>query len=77
MAGMMTEADLSALAEAEGPAAAALFLTQMVAHHEGALEMAGTEIEQGLNADAVALARDIVASQEAEITEMQNLLQSL
>ncbi|MFB0835015.1 DUF305 domain-containing protein [Arthrobacter halodurans] len=74
MAGMMTEADLAALAEAEGPEAVALFLTQMVAHHDGAVEMARTEIERGRDADAVALARDIVAAQEAEITEMRELL---
>ncbi|MET1036254.1 MAG: DUF305 domain-containing protein [Arthrobacter sp.] len=74
MAGMMREADLAALAEAEGPEAVALFLTQMVAHHDGAVEMARTEIEQGRDADAVALARDILAAQEAEITEMRELL---
>jgi uncharacterized protein (DUF305 family) len=39
--------------------------------------MAKTEIAQGKNADAVALAKSIVTAQEAEIKEMQGLLPTL
>lgn len=39
--------------------------------------MAKTEVADGKNADAVALAKSIVASQEAEIKEMKDLLATL
>lgn len=77
MEGMMGDDDLNGLQAAQGPEAAKLFLTQMIAHHQGAVTMAKTEIAQGKNADAVALAKSIVTAQEAEIKEMQGLLPTL
>ena len=77
MAGMMTSADLDKLKAAQGNEAARMFLTQMTAHHEGALEMAKTEVADGKNADAVTLAKSIVSSQEAEINDMKELLAAL
>ncbi|MGP0222632.1 MULTISPECIES: DUF305 domain-containing protein [unclassified Paenarthrobacter] len=77
MDGMMSEEDLSRLKAAQGVEAAKLFLSQMVAHHEGAVTMAKAETADGKNAEAVQLARDIVAAQEAEIKEMQQLLANL
>lgn len=77
MNGMMTSADLDKLNAAEGPEASKLFLTQMIAHHEGAVEMAQTEVADGHDADAVALAKSIVSSQETEIKAMQDLLAAL
>jgi uncharacterized protein (DUF305 family) len=77
MSGMMGEEDLAQLEAAEGTEAAKLFLTQMIAHHEGAVEMAKTETTDGKNADAVQLSKDIVSSQEAEIQEMKDLLATL
>lgn len=77
MAGMMTSADLDKLKAAEGTDAAKMFLTQMTVHHEGALQMAKTEVTDGKNADAVALAKTIVSSQEAEINDMKELLAAL
>lgn len=77
MNGMMTGDDLDKLKAAQGTEASKLFLTQMIAHHEGAVEMAKTEVTGGKNADAVALAKSIVASQEAEITKMKDLLATL
>lgn len=74
MNGMMTDADLAKLTAAQGAEARKLFLTQMIAHHEGAVEMAQTELAEGKNADAVALAKSIIAAQEAEIQKMQDLL---
>ena len=43
MTGMMGEEDLNKLEAAQGTEAAKLFLTQMIAHHEGAVMMAKTE----------------------------------
>jgi uncharacterized protein (DUF305 family) len=77
MEGMMTEEDLAQLEAAQGTEAAKLFLTQMVAHHEGAVKMAEQEVEQGSNPQAVELARTIVQDQEGEIKEMQDLLKDL
>ena len=46
----------------------------MVEHHEGAVEMAETEIADGQFKSAVDLAENIVESQTAEIEKMQGLL---
>ncbi|UOD83363.1 DUF305 domain-containing protein [Paenarthrobacter ureafaciens] len=77
MEGMMGADDMAKLEAAQGTEAAKLFLTQMVAHHQGAVTMAKTETTGGKNTDAVQLAKDIVATQEAEIKEMQQLLTTL
>ena len=73
--GMMSEADMVALSNAQGADAGRLFLTQMIEHHEGAITMAQQEIDNGVFPAAVALARAIVSAQQAEITTMQDLLQ--
>ena len=75
--GMMTEDDLAALESANGPEASRLFLEQMIAHHQGAIEMAETELANGKNADALALAQAVVDTQSAEIETMQDLLGQL
>lgn len=77
MDGMMSEADLQKLDAAQGTDAAKLFLTQMIAHHEGAVTMAKTETTQGQNSEAVQLSKEIVAAQEQEIQEMKDLLEGL
>ncbi|PJI53977.1 DUF305 domain-containing protein, partial [Methylobacterium radiotolerans] len=48
-----------------------------IAHHEGAVAMAEAEVADGENADAVALAQDIVDAQTAEIAEMKEILATL
>ncbi|MBP3977041.1 DUF305 domain-containing protein [Microbacterium sp. BLY] len=75
--GMMSDDDLAALEAAAGPEASRLFLEQMIVHHEGAVEMAEAQIADGENADAVALAQDIVDAQTAEIAEMTDILATL
>jgi uncharacterized protein (DUF305 family) len=75
--GMMSDSDMTALEQASGADAGKLFLEQMIQHHQGAIEMAQTEIDSGESSDAVALAEKIVADQTAEITEMQSMLDSL
>lgn len=77
MDGMLSEDDLAQLEAAQGTEAAKLFLAQMIEHHQGAVEMAEEEVADGSNADAVKLAEDIVTSQNAEIAQMQTLLQDL
>jgi uncharacterized protein (DUF305 family) len=77
MEGMTGEEDMKKLETGQGTDAAKLFLTQMIAHHEGAVMMARTESTDGKNPDAVQLSKDIVASQETEIQEMKDLLATL
>ncbi|MET3172760.1 UNVERIFIED_ORG: uncharacterized protein (DUF305 family) [Arthrobacter sp. UYCu721] len=77
MSGMMGDEDMAKLDAAQGTAAAKLFLTQMIAHHEGAIMMAKTQTTDGKNAEAVQLSKDIVTSQEAEMQEMKDLLATL
>ncbi|WP_217165331.1 DUF305 domain-containing protein [Streptomyces sp. AC512_CC834] len=74
MPGMMDGQDMAELEKASGRAFDTKFLTMMVEHHEGAVEMAGTEKAKGGYAPAKALAEDIVTAQNAEITEMNTLL---
>jgi uncharacterized protein (DUF305 family) len=69
--------DTDALAGMSGPEFDQMFLTMMIAHHQGAVEMAETETADGRNADAIALAESIRDSQTAEICEMQQLLTEL
>ncbi len=75
--GMMSDADMKSLQAATGTEAARLFLTQMTAHHEGAIVMAQDEVNSGKNADAVKMAQSIVTTQTAEIAKMKALLGQL
>lgn len=74
MPGMMDDTDMAKLEKASGKAFDTLFLTLMVEHHEGAIDMAETEKAQGRYAAATAMADDIVTAQTAEIEEMNKLL---
>ncbi len=75
--GMMSEDDMAALEAATGAEASRLFLEQMTMHHEGAIEMAQDEVDNGQNPDAVEMAQTIVDTQTAEIAQMQELLAQL
>ena len=77
MDGMMSEEDMQALDAATPPESDRLFLEQMIAHHEGAVEMAQTQIDSGSDAAAVEMAQTIVDTQTAEITTMEDMLASM
>ena len=74
MAGMMDQEDMDKLSKASGKAFDTLFLTLMVEHHEGAVEMAEDEKAKGAYGPATELAGDVVTAQTAEIEEMNKLL---
>jgi uncharacterized protein (DUF305 family) len=74
MPGMMSAADMTKLAESTGTAFDTRFLTMMIAHHEGAVTMAGDQIANGANPEAKALAAKIVTDQKAEIATMKAML---
>lgn len=75
--GMMSAAEMEALKNAEGVAASKLFLTGMITHHQGAITMAQDEIKNGQNADAIALSKSIIESQQKEIDTMNQILSTL
>ncbi len=77
MSGMMSEQDMTALHDAQGVDASKLFLTQMIAHHEGAITMAQSEIKDGQYPPAVEMAHAIVTTQQQEIDTMKGILASL
>jgi uncharacterized protein (DUF305 family) len=77
MPGMMSGDQMQQLESASGAAFDKMFLELMIVHHQGAIEMAETEIADGSNPEAVALAQKIKSDQTAEIAEIQALLQTL
>jgi uncharacterized protein (DUF305 family) len=77
MVGMLGDDELAALADADGAAFDRLFLTGMVRHHEGAVDMALHVIEHGGDARVNQLATDIVAEQSAEIVRLERILATL
>ncbi|MEU1892348.1 DUF305 domain-containing protein [Streptomyces pristinaespiralis] len=74
MSGMMTPEEMAELEKASGEAFDTAFLEMMIKHHEGAVEMARTEQADGSYRPAKDMAGDIVTSQSAEITRMNELL---
>ncbi len=72
--GMMTGEQMDALASASGAAFDRMWLTMMIAHHEGAVVMARSVLGTTQDAEVTELAEAIVAGQEDEITTMQGLL---
>ncbi|MBY6538013.1 DUF305 domain-containing protein [Rhodococcus sp. BP-349] len=72
--GMMRSQDMASLTALSGDEFDQRWLTMMIDHHRGAVAMAETEIEEGSNDDAVAMARTIVETQNAEIARMEHLL---
>lgn len=77
MPGMMSDADMTRLGKASGAAFDRLWVQMMITHHQGALSMAKTELTSGQNAAAKALARSIMTSQSAQITQLTKLLTQL
>ncbi|GIF42342.1 DUF305 domain-containing protein [Actinoplanes xinjiangensis] len=77
MPGDMSDADMAALYDAKGAAFDKQFLTLMVEHHEGAVEMGQEQVAKGSNPEAKALAAKIITDQQAEIATMKQLLAGL
>ncbi|WP_039800828.1 DUF305 domain-containing protein [Nocardia araoensis] len=74
MPGMMSAEQMAALGAASGPDFDRQWLTMMIEHHAGAVAMAQTELAEGENADAKALAERIIGAQQAEIAQMRAML---
>ncbi len=74
MPGMASAADLARLKAASGVEAEKIFLTLMIAHHKGGVEMADAVLARSDRTEVVTLAGSMKISQTAEITAMQQLL---
>ena len=73
MGGMLSDSEISTLKGSTGKAFDKLFLSGMIAHHEGAIHMV-MMIENSPNSEISNLGKEIVKSQTAEIELMKQLL---
>jgi uncharacterized protein (DUF305 family) len=74
MDGMVDAPTMAKLETLKGAEFDTLWLQSMIGHHEGAIGMANTEIADGVNPDAKALAKQIVTAQQGEIDQMKQML---
>ncbi|MEO5709004.1 MAG: DUF305 domain-containing protein [Nocardioidaceae bacterium] len=75
MPGMMSADDMRRLQDTtDDQAFGDLWLRMMIEHHQGAIDMARTEQQDGESADALALAQRIATAQDGEIDTMRKLL---
>jgi uncharacterized protein (DUF305 family) len=80
MPGMLSDEEMAALAKARGATFDRLYIQGMIRHHRGAIEMVETLFKHGDAAhdDTVfRFASDVIADQSAEITRMQQMLESV
>ena len=71
MPGMMSEADMRRLMEATGTEFDLAFVEMMAAHHQGAIDMANTELKDGSLPEVTRLAQQIIDTQQNEIDQLQ------
>lgn len=71
MPGMATAAQITQLEQASGIDEDRLFLQLMIAHHQGALEMAQAVLDRSRNSVVTVFATKLIAAQTAEISQMQ------
>ena len=74
MSGMLTAEQLAKLSTLRGAEFDREWMLAMIAHHEGAIDMAKAVLADGKNAAVRDLANAIITAQEAEITEMKTLV---
>ena len=74
MPGLATPAQVEELRGLTGAPAERRFLELMIAHHQGAVEMADAVLARSSNDVVVALAQSIVDSQTSEIDLMTDML---
>jgi uncharacterized protein (DUF305 family) len=74
MQGMVDTETMTTLPSLTGSDFDTLWITSMIGHHQGAIEMAQDEIAHGENPDAIKAAQIIVVSQEREIAFMRDTL---
>ncbi len=75
MAGMVDEATMTKLQSLQGAEFDKLWLQSMISHHQGAIEMAKAEVANGQNEDIKRMAQTMIDAQQAEITQMNQMLE--
>ncbi|MDY6054619.1 DUF305 domain-containing protein [Micrococcus sp.] len=73
-AGLLTQGDWDALQAAEGEEAARVFLLQAHRLHQGAVTIAGTELDEGTDESARALAEQVRDEQGATMQRMVEMM---
>ena len=74
MPGRVDDKTMGELGKATGAEFDRLFLTSMIAHHEGAIAMAESEKSDGVHKGSLRLADAIIETQTAEIKRMRAML---
>ncbi|WP_216853351.1 F510_1955 family glycosylhydrolase [Phytoactinopolyspora halotolerans] len=74
MPGMMSDQEMTELGSATGAEFDRMWLTMMIAHHEGAITMSEEVLANGSDAEVSELADEIIEVQQAEIATMRQLL---
>ena len=74
MPGMMSADELRTLAEARADEFDALWIQMMVAHHEGAIQMAQEVQDEGRSEDVADLAGEVESAQRAEVKDLKGWL---
>ncbi len=74
MTGMMSSADMKDLEQSSGKSFDKKWLTMMIAHHEGAIQMAQEVKAMSDNPQVETLADQIIVAQKTEIDEMNQAL---
>ena len=77
MDGLASQAELDSLAAATGDEASKIFATLMINHHKGGIVMANYAIEHASNKDVINMAKSMIKGQQAEVGELQAILNSL
>ena len=70
MPGMMSEADMGRLMQSTGTEFDLAFVEMMAAHHQGAIDMANTELKAGSLPEVKQLAQHVIDSQQKEIDQL-------
>jgi len=71
MPGMVSEAEMRQLMATKNQNFDLLFLELMTAHHQGAIEMANTELRDGALPEVKRVAQQIIEDQQAETDQLE------
>lgn len=77
MDGMMTDQQMRDLERSSGAAFDRMWLDMMIEHHQGAVAMARTQLDEGRLPEVKALSRAVIEGQTQEIATMTQLVRTL
>ncbi len=71
MAGMATQQEMNELSQRRGREFDLLFSELMIEHHEGGIQMARTEVQNGKSEKVIELAQGMIEAQQEEVEKME------